>query len=393
VTVTIEKVVNGGNGLARTDAGIVFVPYSLPSEKLIVEIVNKKKDYSFARIIKILIPSPWRIKPLCPYYYDCGGCQLQHTKYSRQLQIKYDIAKELFGSLCRNIRFPIPSENEFYYRNKVIFRSQNNKVGLLRERTHDIVDVDKCIIAQKKINLVFEVLKEKLADSKNEMMIRVSDTSRIQVNIEKDFEMDNMFVDELDSLFINGHLKYGREYIVNRKLGVELPLFSNSFYQINHEVTEKLVQILKTKVSGDVLLDAYCGMGIFSFVLHEHFERVIGVDISRVNIQNANMIKRNNKIGNCEFYTAKVRNMLNLFEKVDTIIVDPPRKGLSEKVIERLVDTKNERLIYVSCFASTLKRDLKKLSTSYNIDEIYILDMFPQTYHFENIVFMSGKRN
>ncbi len=390
MTVVIEKIVNGGNGLARTADGVIFIPYSLPGEKIIVNIIKKKKDYSFGEIESILEPSPWRIAPPCKYYYSCGGCQLQHAKYSKQLDIKYEIAKELFGGICQNIHYPIASEKEFNYRNKVIFRSENQRVGLLKEKSHQVVDIESCMIADKKINYCYGFLREKLKESSNEITVRVSDQSQLQINLDRSINIDRIAVNEIDSLYINGYLEKGWKYISNKGFGIDIPLFPDSFFQVNYDVTVKMKNILQTKVKGNVLLDAYCGVGIFSFLLKDNFNKTIGVDISKQNIKNANIIKKKNSIENSEFYTAKVRNMLDQFEKADCIILDPPRKGLSEKVKERLIETKNDNVIYISCFASTLKRDLMELSQSYTVEELFIMDMFPQTYHFENIAFLKG---
>jgi 23S rRNA (uracil1939-C5)-methyltransferase len=387
--VNIETVVNGGKGLARVEDFVLFIEGALPGEYIEVEIIKLKKKYGFAKILNILSQSIGRQKPDCKYYKICGGCQLQHCKYNFQLEIKENIAKEMFEVFTKDIHKIEPSVNEFNYRNKVSFRKNPYKAGLLSSKSHAVVDVEQCMIANKKINYFFSVIKNSKSNSGTvKFILKTTENGEIMLVADKEIKLDEYTLKSFDSVYMNNKHISGKKFLTQSIEGVDFRIYPKSFFQINFDVLKKIINFLKAECKGNVLLDSYCGTGIFSFALRNNFSKIIGIDIEIDSIKSANIIKKSFNINNTEFYTGKVKNMIESFSKADYILLDPPRKGCSTKVIEGLLESGVPNIIYISCDPSTLRRDLKILEDKYKVDKIKLYDMFPQTFHFETIAIL-----
>ncbi|MCK9225188.1 MAG: class I SAM-dependent RNA methyltransferase [Candidatus Muirbacterium halophilum] len=387
--VLIEKVVFGGNGLARKDNFVIFIPDVLEGEFVKVEITKAKKNHAFAKLIEIINPSINRIKPPCPYYYKCGGCQLQFADYKEQISIKEKNIREFF-SYIKDIEV-FPSDNPFNYRNKVLWRKNNHNLGLTVFNTNDIVDIDKCMIADKYINEYYGILrgmKDSISNN-SEITMRASNLSEIMISSSKKMDIDDYFMKNVNSLYLADKKISGNDYINMNIENIKFPVFPSSFFQVNTGILLKILDFLKKNVRGKALFDAYCGTGIFSIALRNNFEKIIGVDIESSNIESANIIKKENNFTNLEFYTGNVKNFIEKTQYADTIIIDPPRKGCSREVINGILSTKPQNVVYISCDPSTLKRDIETLKESYKIKKLAIFDMFPQTYHFETICILN----
>ena len=390
VKINIEKIVNGGYGLGRFNDFVIFVPSTLPGEYVEAKIIEKKKNMAFAELVNIIESSPWRVNPKCPYYNECGGCHLQHCGYEKQLVIKQGIVEEFFSKYGKAVKSIKGSKEIFYYRNKVVFRSDGEKTGLVSFRTNKVVDIDECVIANKKINYFYKILKNNInSEFKKDFMIRTATGGELQFYSDGNIDCDDYCIKSINSFYSKGKLQAGNPYILNEIEGYNFKIYPSSFFQVNPGILNEIIIYLKKKVKGKFLIDAYCGTGIFGLVLIDNFEKVLGIDMDNFNIKAAISIKKEKKLDKIEFYTGKVRSIIDSFSKADTVIIDPPRAGCSPKVLEGLINSGCENIVYISCNPATLARDLKILEEKYKVKEIQPFDMFPQTFHFETIVMMS----
>jgi tRNA/tmRNA/rRNA uracil-C5-methylase (TrmA/RlmC/RlmD family) len=360
LTVQIKDIAFGGEGVARIDELVVFVPFVLVGEEAEIEITELKKNFARARLLKIIQPSPERVTPPCPYFGSCGGCQYQHIDYPAQLRLKHKQIVDLFqrvGGLANPPIAPlIPCPEPYGYRNRIMVRSQWNKpeqklnIGYLRYDNRLVEDIAECKIAEPALN---EQLKH----------VRHNPPPR-------------------------GGLK-----VVLRipPEGWELP--PDSFFQNNFFLLPKLVETVRERFrdSGSrFLIDAYCGVGFFGIELADLAERFVGVEIDNPAIKAAKKNVANRNITNGEFITGATEHFLpSLLARFDaaktTVVLDPPRVGCPPASLQLLREVKPAQIIYVSCHPATLARDLNILCAEgvFELAKVMPLDMFPQTQHVE----------
>lgn len=394
-----------GRGVGKLKDKVVFINSGLKDEEYTIDIVFDKNNYSEANIVSIKKQSDERRKYDCPFI-DCGGCDLGHQKYDYQLVFKYNKVKkaiERIGGLKDiNILDVIPS-SEVEYRNKVVLNISDDKIGFYKNNTHEVIDISSCIICNKKINELIVILKQFIAKYKDHniknVFIRSEDETMINI-IADNFKLKKELIEHINnkvnSILINGKVIHGERYIIIELLGYKFKVSSESFFQINKEQTEKLynkVLDYSKKYKG-VALDLYCGVGTITALLSKHFKKVIGIEEVKSAVFDAKENMEINNIDNVEFICGKVEFLLNKIEdKVDLIVVDPPRNGLHTNTITSILNIKPKTVIYVSCNPETLARDLKVLSCEYIVNEISLFDMFPNTHHVETVVSLSkGKQ-
>ena len=419
----IEKLGINGEGISFNERKTIFVDNAIPGEIVSVKIIDIKDKLIYAKLLKIIKESPFRVKPFCKYYDRCGGCQIQHIDYCKGLDYKRDI---LLESLKRysglnyhtfEIRKMIES-NKDHYRNKsqLPYNKKNNNLCLYQKDSNKLIDIDKCPIQNEIINTVNnEILKVinkyNLNEYINYVVSRVVYNNEVQVTliINKDLDLSYISKDILnienvksfytdynkDGIF-NNKLKYisGKKVLTDKLENIKYNLLPNSFFQLNPNQAINLYNIVKkvAKLSNtEIILDAFCGVGSISLWLAKNCLKVVGIDNNKEAIINANENKKLNKINNVEFICGDVSTVINTNykdTKFDIIVCDPPRVGLQNFVYD-ILKIKPKRFIYVSCNPSTLAKDLKILSSLYKVNLITPVDMFPQTSHVETVALLT----
>ena len=372
-TLTIEKLVYGGEGLARQEGKVVLIPFVLPGEVVRAETERAKNDLWRGRVIEILQPSPARIAPSCPYFERCGGCQYQHMDYSVQLEQKRAILREVLQRVGK-IEFAgeigVISGDPWQYRNRVQLHVEDGKVGYFGQHTRDLVAIDHCPIASPKLNETIAKMDTAQATTAIELFTNETD---VQVNV-----MDRVPRPVLTTLASLG---------VSTPIGYDgFQVSRNSFFQVNRFLIHQLVECAIGDKAGQWAIDLYAGVGLFSVKLAERFAKVTAVESGGSSFRDLTHNFPQAPINaNVEDYLA------SLSETPDFILADPPRVGLGKHVVQELARIRAPRLSIVSCDPATLARDLQGLTPEpYRIEKITLVDLFPQTFHLETVVELSA---
>ena len=362
VDLKIENVAFGGSGVARANGKAVFIPYTIDGEAVSAKVTREKKQFAQAEIVDLHEPSPHRVSPPCPYFGRCGGCAYQHINYPHQLKIKarqvHDVLRRIGKLQNIPMRPIIPSPRNYGYRNRVTVHAQDGVVGYFRRDSHQLIDVERCPIADEDVN--------------------------------------RQLLDLRENPVRDGH------YTLRSTAGPRI------FSQTNDGVAHAMRDLIGELVPADqeLLIDAYCGAGFFAKALLNKFERVVGLDWDRFAIaaarENATP-KETYLAGNVEtelrrllrdssgveaavsaakLKDLRVRTRATTAQKT-TLIVDPPAVGLSASVRKSVSHFSPATFIYVSCNPATLARDLGELGRAFTIDSVTPLDMFPQTAEIE----------
>lgn len=434
---TCKFIAENGKGVVDYKGNDLHVPLLLKGEVADIEVINGGR-HKEPEILKFYKESNESVEPKCPYYFECGGCQLQHMSTKAQNEFKYDTVKHFLGRFG-NVEKLITMKNPYYYRNKVhstFATTQKGKIvsGLYEENTHSIIPIEKCIIQDPiaddildSIRKIFKKYKMRTYDEYSRkgflrhVLIRTGYKSRevmvVFVVAHKKFYSRSKIIKELThkhpeikSIIMNINDKktsmvlgdyekviYGKPYIEDTLCGLDFKISSSSFYQINPVQTEKLYRkalafanIKKT----DIVLDTYCGIGTIGLIAASQAKQVYGVEINPDAVQKAKQNANDNQIENAEFYQADasdfMRDVSKSNETVDIVIMDPPRSGSDEKFLSALRKLAPKKIVYVSCNPKTQRRDLIELTNrGYKVDKIQPVDMFPQTYHVETVCLLT----
>ena len=388
--VKIEKLDNFGRGITYINNKICFVENALPNELVEIEIIKENKKLIEAKTIKIINPIDYRVNSICPYYEKCGGCNFGNIKYEKELKYKTNKVKDLITKYTglNNVVKDISYVNEYSYRNKVILHGKNNQLGLYEEKSNKIVEIDKCLLVNSKINELINILKEENISIEEALIKTSNDEKQVLVSIKGQIKNIDRLKNNCNVLIINDKLETSESSIITNIGKYKFYESEKSFFQINKDLTEKLydeaLNVVK-EVNPNRLLDLYCGTGTIGIYVSEYAKEIIGIDYNKSNILDANKNKKLNNLNNIEFICDKVENQIEKFKEIDMIIVDPPRKGLDQKTIDYLKQIKAKYIVYISCDPVTFARDLKELKDVYDIEYIKPYNMFPKTYHVENI--------
>ncbi|MCL2194674.1 MAG: 23S rRNA (uracil(1939)-C(5))-methyltransferase RlmD [Oscillospiraceae bacterium] len=333
--ITITGYNSEGEGVGRSDGLVVFVPFALVGETVRVSIVKQHSSYAHAELVEILERSSERIAPECPHFGVCGGCGLLHMTYNEELRLKKN-------SVARALRLPdvpiIPSPVLQHYRNKTVWQTDGEKIGLYARKSHDVVEVEHCLLQSTQANA-----------SKH----------------------SNLFY------------RNPRQSLC----GLEFQLSDTSFFQVNNAAAEKMIELIAQHVSPtDHVLDLYCGVGAIGLCLAKHVHSVTGVEINKQAVNEAVANARRNGIANATFHAGKSERVINELDlgAFDVVIIDPPRAGCDKQLIDALQTKRVAKLIVVSCNPATLARDVKRLS-HYTLTCATAIDMFPRTAHVETV--------
>ena len=366
---------NIGNGICKVNDFVVFVKGALKGETLEITIKEVKKRFATAIIKKIIFPSSKRIIPKCKYYKLCGGCTFLHTTYDNERNIKQKYLEKLFN---KKINYK-KNNNEYNYRNKVVLHVKDEHIGLYDEKTHELCEITDCLLLDPLINNKISEIKRFDLSSISEIMIK-SINKKIMISvtsIKDDINIKNI---KCDSLYINNKLIKGEEYLIDEINNHKFSIYPDSFYQVNKEGMTNIYNIAYDYINKcNTLLDLYCGTGTIAIWVCDKADKVTAVEINKNAIKNANINKELNNTPNIDFICNDAKNIKGEY---DTIIIDPPRNGMSVYVTDFLNYSNAKNIIYISCNPNTLKRDLGYLN-KYELKEISACDMFPRTKHVE----------
>jgi tRNA/tmRNA/rRNA uracil-C5-methylase (TrmA/RlmC/RlmD family) len=360
INLQISDVAFGGEGVARIEDFVVFVPFVIIGETVEAEIVEVKKSFARARLLRVIQPSPERVTALCPYFTNCGGCQYQHISYAEQLRIKHKQISDLFervGKIDRCVVAPVvPCPQPYGYRNRIMIRSQWNKpeqklnIGFVRADCGLVEDITECKIAEPALS------------------------------------------DQIKQVRANPPPKGGIKVVLRiSPEGWEVP--RDSFFQNNFFLLPRLVETVRAFVKDGgsrQLIDLFCGVGFFGIELANDVESFIGVEFDQMAIKAARRNAERRGVKNGEFVTGAVEKIMpeilqRFSAESTTVLLDPPRKGCWPETLELLRKQKPSQIIYVSCHPATMARDLNVLCAEgvFKLAQVVPLDMFPQTQHVE----------
>jgi 23S rRNA (uracil1939-C5)-methyltransferase len=432
-----------GKGVFKIDQLPVFIENILVGEEADILITNHRGKYAEGRIEKRYTTSSQRVIPPCPFYEACGGCQIQHLSYSEQLKMKKSRVAEVLrrmGDYNGKVMDIIPSEIPFQYRNKVQFPfGKNDKgeliTGLYRKGTHQIIDIDQCLIEQADADQIVQAVKAfciehhlepydqkyKKGFLRHVMVRKATATGEVMVVLvtgKVNFPQKHAFVEDLQNKFpqiktiiqnINPeftdvvlgyreHILFGPGFIEDVLGGLRFKIAAKSFYQVNPVQTEKLyakaLELANIQAT-DLVLDAYSGVGTMTLLAAQRAKHVTGVEIVKDAVINAIENAKANHIKNVSFIEADAAPYMvertSKGKQYDVVIVDPPRQGCSTEFLNALKIMKPKRFVYVSCEPSSLARDIKILSDFYEVKVVQPVDMFSQTYHVETVVLLELK--
>lgn len=389
-TFRIEKLVYGGAGLARHEGRVYLLPKVAPGD--LVEAVAKKSKSNFvdARVERIVEASPDRVTPPCRHFDKCGGCNYQQLPYEQQLHWKRTILREIFdrAKLSLGVEIETVSADPLAYRNRTQFHFHDGKVGFLEVASHKLVPVDQCPVSSPKINEVLAVLNRISKDHRFPKFLKslevFTNETDVQFNVvETNSPIAKHFFDWL------AHEVPGTKSgaIPYKAAGYDWKVSYRSFFQVNRFLVDALTDVSIRNLSGAHALDLYAGVGLFSLPLSKQFERVTAVESGKVAMFDLQANSKQYGVENIRNVQADVEAFLtDLTEKPDVILADPPRSGLGKLATEQLARIQAPELRIVSCDPSTLVRDLAiLLAAGYKVDEMVLIDLFPQTYHIETV--------
>ena len=438
----------GGQGVARLNGLVIFIKGAIPGDRISGLVIRKRKDYAEARMTELLEPSPDRVETPCPYSGYCGGCQLQHARYERQLGYKKEYIRDAMariGSLPDIlVHDVIPSEKQFAYRNKMEFSFSDRRWFLPEEMDkretftgfslglhvpgtfHKVIDIDACMLQQKRGNQILREVKKYVYECgvpvyglkshqgfwrfltlrhsthRDEWMVNLITSEEKRDVVEPLNEILCQKIDNIKTVVNNINTKKasiavgereivlsGEGYIQDRIGPFSFQISANSFFQTNSLSAEKLYgKVFEyAELNGsEIVLDLYSGTGTIPIFISNHSKMVIGMEISESAVLDANRNCGDNGVHNCRFIHGDIRERLaTLSAQPDVLIIDPPRAGMHKDVLSRVIGIAAEKIIYVSCNPSTMARDLGYMNQHYEVVEIQPVDMFPHTFHIEAV--------
>lgn len=452
--VTIQDMTHEGEGVGKVDGYALFIKDTVIGDVVRAKVIKSKKAYGYGRLLEIITPSPDRVKPKCPIARQCGGCSLQELRYEKQLEFKRGIIENnihRIGGLTEvSVEKIMGMEEPYFYRNKAQFpvgtdREGRIRIGFYAGRTHAIMETERCYIGAAVNEPVIAAVRAYMEENHVPAYNEESHTGLVRhILIRAGFATGELMV----CLVINGRELPAAEGLVERLRRIDfgapwrlVSIMTNtnteksnvilgkscatlwgqafiedyigdikyrisplSFYQVNPVQTVKLYRTaleFAGLTGEETVWDLYCGIGTISLFLARKAKKVYGVEIVPQAIEDAKANARLNGIGNAEFFVGRAEEVLpQFYEKesarlgrkltADVIVVDPPRKGCEESLLDTMAEMEPERIVYVSCDSATLARDLKYLAgKGYKVERCVGCDMFPQSVHVECVVLMS----
>jgi 23S rRNA (uracil1939-C5)-methyltransferase len=373
----IEKLVYGGDGLARVDSRVILTPFVLPGELVRAQVQRAKNDLLRGRLVEVLEPAAERVEPACPYFLRCGGCHYQQGSYEFEAEQKRSILREVLrrvGRIDYGSEIGLVTAEPWGYRNRTQLHIHNGAIGYFAAGSHTLVPIRECPISSPKLNQAIASLARDLPSYRwfnasielftNEADVQVNLLDRVPASVRALFE----------AIGTNQPIEYGG-FRVSR----------NSFFQVNRFLLEKLVAVVLGDAQGSTALDLYAGAGLFSKSLASRFSRVTAVESGSSAFRDLEFNMQGHPVesvrANAEDYLAALAAPPGL------IVADPPRAGLGETALRELIRLQPPQVTIVSCDPATLARDLAPLiGSGYRIAAITMVDLFPRTFHLETVV-------
>ena len=391
--VKIDNLSHDFRGITRINDKVTFISDVIPGEVVDVRITSSKKNINDGKVISYIETSSDRVKSLCLYASICGGCDTGHIRYDRTLEYKKNIVIDIMKRYAGiEVNPDIVYDNNIYsYRNKISLKIKDGSLALVREGSNEFVNITKCLLVNDKINKIIKLFSDIDLTGVNEVIIK--GTEDIMSIVSGDISSDilvNTLKDCVRSIVLNDKVIYGSDYI-NVNVGkYSYAVYPKSFFQVNTGMIEKLYDKVKEYAgSGKKLLDLYCGAGTIGIYLSNNFEYVDGIEVNSDAVDGATLNKKINNIDNISFECKKASELED--NNYDVIVVDPPRAGLDNTTINKLLEGSADRIVYVSCNPITLARDIKLLSDKYEVCDMTLFDMFPNTKHVESVVLLKKK--
>ena len=386
---TVEKLVYGGDGLARLEGRVVLTPFVLPGERIRVQTWREQPGLVRARTLEVLEPAPERVAAPCPVFGRCGGCHYQHASYEYQLAAKRAI---LIDQLRRLGKIEPPEQivvvagEPWGYRNRAQLHIEGRRIGYREAGSHNLCETGQCPIASPRINEAIRALAGMLRDSRWPRFVRsleiFTDEQQVQLNVlDTDQPVAKRFFDwcaEQIPGLVQGALDYQGRFRVSR----------HSFFQVNRFLLDRLVEVTLEGAEGETALDSYAGVGLFSLALARVFKQVTAVESGSGAVRDLAFNAERTGLTNLRAEQQKAEEYLQKLERTpDFMLLDPPRAGLGKAVVQRLAELRPRLVTIVSCDPATLARDLAGLTAAgYRVEKMTLVDLFPQTFHLETVV-------
>lgn len=445
VTAEIVDLGHKGEAIGKVDGFTVFIDGALRGDKVKVKIQKSKKNYAVGELLEILEPSPDRVEPRCAITGICGGCTIMSMDYQKQLELKQKLIHENLTRIGKienpNLKPIIGMQNPYNYRNKAQYPIGINtkgeiEIGFYKKRSHDIIEFDTCHIQHESNDKILQIIKAFIQknnipvyDEKTQkgFMRRIVTkvgfaTGEIMVILVTNGNQDYNFARLADELITeNPNIKsvlqnintssgnavlgqknkliYGKETIIDKIGDLQFEISAHSFYQVNPIQTEAMYQKAMEYIGltgEETVFDVYCGIGTISLFLAQKAKKVYGIEIVPQAIEDAKKNAKLNQISNAEFLAGKAEEIVpELYDrgiKADAVVVDPPRKGIEEIVLQTLAKMEVPKIVYVSCNPSTMARDIEILGRmGYQLDECTGVDNFCHSMHVETVALISRK--
>ncbi len=441
--VTVTDLSDTGDGVGRSDDLVVFVPDTVPGDRVLVRLVHVKPKYAQGKRQQLLQPSPHRIQPSCIVADKCGGCQWQHIDYEYQLEAKRNqvvqALERIGGFVAPPVDPVLAAFSPLGYRNKATYplgRSRTGQVqaGYYQKGSHQLINLNQCPVQDQRLNpLLLEVKQDiqkrgwqiyneqrhtgdvrhlslRIGRRTGEMLLtlvvkdwnlpRIQDQAQewlnryphlVGVSLNRNQELTNTIFGSQTRCIA------GLPYLREKFAGLEFQVGSDTFFQVYTETAEALLEVIQSELNllgSEVLLDTYCGIGTLTLPLAKQVRQATGLELQPEAVELAILNAQNNQINNVNFMTGPVEKLLPQMEIVpDIVLLDPPRKGCDRVVIETLLRSLPQKIVYVSCKVATLARDLKLLCENgvYSITRVQPADFFPQTAHVEAAAFLERR--
>ena len=439
IEIEIADISNNGDGVGRFEERVVFVPDTVPGDRIIARLRRVKNKFANGKLQELLTPSPHRLRPPCIVADKCGGCQWQHIDYAYQLTAKQEIITQVLqriGEFTDPQVLPVIPSQPLGYRNKASYplkRSETGQVqaGYYRKGTHQLINLNKCPAQDVLLDTFLAEIKQDIQEQgwsiydekehrgklrhlclrtgkgTGEVLLTLVCTDWNLTNLNLQAQKWLTRYPQLVGVSLNynphpGNIIFGEQtrciagmpYLREKFAGLELQLRPDTFFQVNTETAEALLNSMidHLKLQGDELLvDAYCGIGTFTLPLAKLVKQAIGIELQQTSVEDAQINAEINEITNVTFEKGRVENVLPLLGVgADIVLLDPPRKGCDRTVIDTLLEIEPRHIVYISCQPATLARDLRWLceNNTYKLTSVQPADFFPQTPHVECAAFL-----
>jgi len=408
--IQLERYTYGGETLGRlSDGRAVFVPFGLPGERVRVRLTEERKNFARGEIIEIFETSKDRIQARCKHFGECGGCHYQNLPYEKQLEIKTEILRDQLTRIGKIENPPVQRmvacPNPWNYRNHIQFSlSEKGKLGFVRASdrsspSKDILEISECYLPEPSINDFWPRLEFEPETGIERVSLRTGQEDDLMLMLESgSLEPPELEIEAGISVTHNYEentvVMAGNDYTFIRVSGRDFKVSAPSFFQVNTDMAEAMVQYLLDHLpitQASTVLDIYCGVGLFSAFLAPKCRTVIGIEASPSAC--ADFVFNLDQFENVELYEGLAEDVIPHLEgKPEVVLVDPPRAGLEKNVVDGILNLKPQVIAYVSCDPSTLARDARRLiEGGYKLKQVAPFDLFPQTYHIESISMFEPK--